>query len=77
MNVSGIQRFKYGCFLGIMLLFSNYLAGQELHSTCSLKLQVAVVDPQGKPLAYVNIGVSGQSIGGATNEEGILIFKNG
>ena len=67
MNVFGILRFKYGCFLGIMLLFSNYLAGQELHSSCSLNVKVAVVDPQGKPLAYVNIGVLGQSIGGSTN----------
>ena len=76
MNVFGILKFKYVCFLCIMLLFSNYLAGQEFHTSCSLNVKVAVVDPQCKPLAYVNVGVFGQSIGGATNEEGILIFKN-
>ena len=76
MSFSKIIGCKYGCFLGIMLLFSNYLLGQELHSSCSLKLQMAVVDPQGKSLAYVNVGVLGQSLGGSTNEEGILLFKN-
>jgi hypothetical protein len=70
MSFSKIIGCKYGCFLGIMLLFPNYLLGQELHSSCSLKLQIAVVDLQGKPLAYVNVGVSGQSIGGSTEYSG-------
>jgi len=76
MNVSHIQCIKYRCFLGIMLLFSNYLVGQELHSPCSFKVKIAVVDPQGKPLTFVNVGVIGQSLGGSTNEEGILNFYN-
>jgi iron complex outermembrane receptor protein len=76
MGVFHIFGNKYGCFLGIMLLFANHLLGQELPSSCSIKLQMSVVDVQGNPLAYVSVGISGQNIGGSTNEEGILHFRN-
>jgi iron complex outermembrane receptor protein len=75
MNVSGILSFKFGCFLGIMILFSSILLGQELNPSCKLKLEMKVLDPQGKPLAYVNVGVLGQSIGGSTDEKGLLSFN--